>query len=843
MTKVKLISHPYEKEIRFYAWQDLENTWQEVTYDTNANSQLISEKIKGSFFPFKVKEIMDIILEEYDDGEVLELEFQGTADEFTELENLVAQYAYPVNLQQSPLCLANAREILPRVVTIFERTKKLIPEELADDPAVQRFYEASNDRVPLLVLGNYSAGKSSLINALLGQELLPNSDSPATAKVVEISRVPVDHEACLTLFQDDRTLTVEVTSAGQVTVSDQVLFEILPDLEQVLVSHRGNSAATIFQAILTLLNQLPADQGEALSDLVKLALPGVIDQEAPNLVIFDTPGSNSSSNANHLAVLQEALRGMSNGLILFVTDYASLDTVDNHKLYEELQGIEALDTRFTLLVVNKADQADLSDFNEQAVLQQALPKQLYSEGLYFVSSIMGLGYKTQGQFKDGNYERVFRKSLEEFTTPSSPYYQQLYAYNILPKQLRESRYQSAASDIQDRLYANSGFLSLEQELETFAQVYSSYNKCQQSRHYLDQIIEQTSNYIADLKQELETDLVLLTNELERQKRLLIARTSDFHAQEQATNRKAYKAAMAQQLEELPKGLALGDLEERCEAFYQEVKVELGLEQQGQKKADHQNRLSSQARGWFKQFDLGAIGEQIEQLQANVKGVAEQHRAYDSLKNQAFAQVSDRLKAAVQADYGQQLNRSAQLLFDQSVVFWEDHCRALKKALADQIGLADELPLDRREALKQLIFDHEVIVWGKGPETLFATVDFGQGIRFGDFVLFGNANKLNLGKVVRHYDRGLKLARKDMERSLRAEHQALVDAWATDLIHVIEADIVEFNPNLRETHESILAQKAQIDVYQSQLADLSTYAQEIAELLTFKTKNEEIEDGN
>ena len=41
------------------------------------------------------------------------------------------------------------------------------------------------DTVPICVLGTYSAGKSTFINALIGQELLPGSaETPVTTKSI-----------------------------------------------------------------------------------------------------------------------------------------------------------------------------------------------------------------------------------------------------------------------------------------------------------------------------------------------------------------------------------------------------------------------------------------------------------------------------------------------------------------------------------------------------------------------------------------------------------------------------------------------------------------------------------
>ncbi len=78
----------------------------------------------------------------------------------------------------------------------------------------------------------------------------------------------------------------------------------------------------------------------------------------------------------HLQILREAMAGMSNGLPIFISEYTSLDTVDNDKLYQELEQIDGIDLRYTILVVNKADTAALSTFQDHQVLNQALPRKL-----------------------------------------------------------------------------------------------------------------------------------------------------------------------------------------------------------------------------------------------------------------------------------------------------------------------------------------------------------------------------------------------------------------------------------------------------------------------------------
>ena len=63
MVKVKVSSNPYQKEILFDKWNNQAGVWKSISYQNNENSKLISDKMKRSFLPFTVKEIIDIIIE------------------------------------------------------------------------------------------------------------------------------------------------------------------------------------------------------------------------------------------------------------------------------------------------------------------------------------------------------------------------------------------------------------------------------------------------------------------------------------------------------------------------------------------------------------------------------------------------------------------------------------------------------------------------------------------------------------------------------------------------------------------------------------------------------------
>ena len=57
---------------------------------------------------------------------------------------------------------------------------------------------ALEDMIPICVFGNYSAGKSTFINALIGCEILPSGGDPVTAKVYQIANADQPDQAVIT---------------------------------------------------------------------------------------------------------------------------------------------------------------------------------------------------------------------------------------------------------------------------------------------------------------------------------------------------------------------------------------------------------------------------------------------------------------------------------------------------------------------------------------------------------------------------------------------------------------------------------------------------------------------
>ena len=193
MATIKIISNPYNRKL-FYQVLKQNGTWEDISQDS-INSRLRENDSEKIFLPFKVKEIIDTIVKEYYVGDSpIRIIFEGTTDEYEELAYVCDDDTIKskVNLVRSVHILENARDILEHTKRIFETVNPIIKSIIKDDAEIThnllKVSDALEDIIPICIFGNYSAGKSTFINSLIGYEILPSGGDPVTAKIYEIKR-------------------------------------------------------------------------------------------------------------------------------------------------------------------------------------------------------------------------------------------------------------------------------------------------------------------------------------------------------------------------------------------------------------------------------------------------------------------------------------------------------------------------------------------------------------------------------------------------------------------------------------------------------------------------------
>lgn len=208
--------------------------------------------------------------------------------------------------------------------------------------------EAFNRDFDVYVVATMSAGKSTLINAMLGTELLPAGNRATTASIVRIT----DNDQMTDGFRGQR-----INEAG----------ELLDETEKATARRlkEWNLATDTFRINL---------EGN---------IKAIRETEQVRLVLTDTPGPNNSQNEEHRLITTRQINNTSrNPLILFIMDAMKLCVNDDQLLLKQIAetmstGGKQSKDRF-VFVVNKMDAFDPE--------KESIPDALESVRIYLESN-------------------------------------------------------------------------------------------------------------------------------------------------------------------------------------------------------------------------------------------------------------------------------------------------------------------------------------------------------------------------------------------------------------------------------------------------------------------------
>lgn len=187
-----------------------------------------------------------------------------------------------------------------------------------------------NKIYPVIVVSNISSGKSTLINALLGKELLPSKNQVCTAKSVGI--LDNDRLDYFRIHMVDKEDNYEVVSKD--TYEKVRDYNENNDIKEIIVE--GN-------------------------------IKGIINSQKA-LFIIDTPGMNNALDSSHQEITINTIRQISEGLLLYVFDAGHLSTYDDEKSLKLIS--MALKKRHikVIFIVNRMDIVDSEKGNPMDML-------------------------------------------------------------------------------------------------------------------------------------------------------------------------------------------------------------------------------------------------------------------------------------------------------------------------------------------------------------------------------------------------------------------------------------------------------------------------------------------
>lgn len=855
MTKIKIKSNPYTREIGFLTYKEQSQQWEDIK-DGNVNSRLREDESGRNFLPFRIKEIIDTIIAEYyiTNGEKIHILFEGTQDEYAEVENACKEddVKDKIILSRTQTILENARIIFEPTKEIFAKVQPIIEKIVKDDKNVckdlNKVSDALKDIIPICVFGNYSAGKSTFINALIGGEVLPSGGDPVTAKVYKIERSRYPDNARVRFSYKDEEVEILFEGTDYHLLKGNVENELIQDILSAIKESKTTDMNAFVSIALELINGYEKKDKDdiVISNVIELEIPfskrGILGQSYNNFVIFDTPGSNSESNVEHSKVLAEALEGFSNGIPVWISTYESIDSTDNASLCEKILDIKALDKRFTMIILNKADGSDLdeggfSKKKEQEILEYSSVEKMYASGIYFVSSIMGLGAKNNGILVDKHYRKIYRSQQEMYNDPEDEDYATLYIYNIMPHQIKKSveRYSSDCSNL---IYANSGLYCVEQEMENFASKHAAYNKCQMVYMFLKEVIEETDRRIISRTESLKRTREARRRELENAKALLIDNLNKTAADSEYEFDKVSKSFVKSFVSaNLNYRYEVEELEETNTKLHNENVEERHFSIQEQGYEDSKSKISSNTKKNVKEIFKGEgkfldrLGKMKDDFVRDYTALKESKGEKTLAEKEIDKETSDELLEIVVEQYKKNVLLAQEILSNSIKEHWLQNAQSLRNILIEIITGSDALSSTQREELSNIIMSYQPLSFNDDADNIFIKARFLKGNIFGFHLI--DDEKLNIRKLAHSYNDKIAKTISEIATEMNASSYSSFRAWKESLSAVIEENITEYNPQLRDMSDMIKEETEKIAELEDNQSTIQHSLNAIEELMSWR----------
>jgi len=262
------------------------------------------------------------MLEDELNDDTFEFTFVGTLPDYEDVEHFAESYP---NVQLTHINVEETDDKFSQLEQLVEKMKNGPFEQLKDERIEENFKKALNSEFEIAVIATMSSGKSTLINAILGQELMPAKNEACTAKVSKIKNNPNIENYSAIAYGADGEILKTITNAN---VEDFTEFNDDPEIQ--LIEIEGN---------------IPS-----------------IKSGKMNLVLVDTPGPNNSMDSSHRQHTLSVIKSDDKPMVLYVLNATQLRTDDDlallHTVAEAMAvGGKQSKDRF-LFAMNKADAFD-----------------------------------------------------------------------------------------------------------------------------------------------------------------------------------------------------------------------------------------------------------------------------------------------------------------------------------------------------------------------------------------------------------------------------------------------------------------------------------------------------
>ena len=440
--------------------------------------------------------------------EEFEITFKGTSLDYEDVEFVVENARREgIETENGKVFPENVRmHVIHEAVQELGDKEKAIEEifydiqngpfqELNDKSLKHSFEMALSEKFPVNVIATMSAGKSTLINALLRKKLMPAKQEACTAIVTEITD------------KDKDIFEASIFDKNNIRIESNPNLK-LEDME------RFNSDSSVSR--IEINGDIP-----------------FVSSDDTSLVLVDTPGPNNSRDAEHQRMTMRNLNETSKTLVLYVLNATQLAVNDDSNLLEmvadsmKVGGKQSKD-RY-IFVVNKLDNFRKGEDDVESSIEK-VKKYLEDKGIknpnvYPASALTALDIRTilknhrvVGYSEDEldelddnvrdviNKVKKMNKNIEfhlEKYAPATPSMR-----NKLNKQIEEAKELSSSEDKEEKsegmkreALIHSGIVSIEEAIKLYVEKYSKTAKIKNIYETFHSRLESAKSF-ENVKQEI-----------------------------------------------------------------------------------------------------------------------------------------------------------------------------------------------------------------------------------------------------------------------------------------------------------------------------------------------------
>jgi hypothetical protein len=396
-----------------------------------------------------VEKLPQIILDEYRDSNVT-VDFTGTVSDYEDIESSFNAYKDKI----SPTCnfhkTADITDVEKTIDKIFDEIKNGPVAELKDKKIIHAFEKAKDSKFEVNVVATMSSGKSTLINALLGQQLMPAANEATTATIVKI----IDTD------QDNFSAVAYDKSGQAVKRLDNVTLEDMQALN-----------ADIKVSTVEIKGKIPC-----------------VSSVGMKLVLVDTPGPNNSRDKRHEEMTYKMIADSDKSLVLYVMNGQQLG-INDEKIFLDYvcqsmkDGGKKARERF-IFAVNKMDafSPDPQDDGPKCItnalenVKSGLEdREIYNPNIFPVCSLPALQKRAEMKGPRARALNDFKMMCEYYDVM---HFEKYYEYNNLPQTVRNrlDSWMSQANSDDDKLEVRTGIVSIEQAIAQYINKYARTTK-------------------------------------------------------------------------------------------------------------------------------------------------------------------------------------------------------------------------------------------------------------------------------------------------------------------------------------------------------------------------------